>query len=544
MKKIVSIVLALMLALTCFAFASAEQEIKWSGTISIAGYMFAPWDEEQDVVVHPLEQLLLEKYGLDVTFDVVYIENANYSELINTRIAGGTAPDIFLSVNQSTMEKYYEQGAIASWDVEFFKENAPDVYEYIVGGGYQGRMAEYLDLWWDLSTVDDDHTTMITLAKLDEQSCMPGKTLMYRSDWLENLGVTEEDLPYDLDSFVELLYRFKDEDPDGNGIDDTYGCSFSTLLAIFGAYGSSTGYMNSSPQWHAVDGVLVSDDLRAENKDALELMHQLYVDGVLDPEFVTGTENEGGYWAINQGFINGKYGCSCHASIDHYRFPEVMNDAGGPVMDDYIEINGADARVTYAPWPAGPDGEYGLTISAGATIGENCVYNSSVDEDKLAVIFQIMNIMATDDEAMLLVMWGVEGETYEFLEDGSASRLTANEQMNTVGVMVLRSIMGCVEKAFSEYSQFLGFYGDKTIINRLNYFDLDQYASYRLNELTITLPSASQYQTELNTYRDETWTSIITGELDIDYYDTYVAEYLAKGGQILADEANEWYQSK
>ena len=97
------------------------------------------------------------------------------------------------------------------------------------------------------------------------------------------------------------------------------------------------------------------------NKAALELLAKMYADGVLDPEFVTG-ENNGGYWAVNHAFINGVIGASCHASIDHYRRPEVMGDNGGPVAVEWYAINGADAEFVYAPWPAGPDGEYGLEI--------------------------------------------------------------------------------------------------------------------------------------------------------------------------------------
>jgi len=541
MKKLMTLVLCLILAMTAVSFAEAP--ITWSGTISVAGYMFGPVDESKDIVTPTVEKVLREKYGLDVDIEIVYVENANYGEIMNTRIAGGTAPDIFLSRSVENMTQYYEQGAIASWTPEFWQENAPHVYEFITTGGYQGRLAHAVDMFWEKSMIDGK---MVTIGKLDEQNCMPGKTLIYRGDWLDALGVEEEDLPTTLDDFIDLLYRFAKEDPDGNGIDDTYGCSASVVQAIFGAFGSTPGFVSGTSLWSVVDGEVVRDDVLPQNKEALEILQQLYADGVLHPEFISG-ENKGGYWAVSQGFINGEFGASCHASIDHYRKPEVCNDNGGPVAVEYYAINGADSDFVYGPWPMGPEGHYGLSIGDAVSIGENAVYNSKLndDPDKLAAIFQIMDIFATDDELMTLAAWGIEGETFEFDENGAPKMIVESADMNERGVQATRSLFG-VEKAYSELSMEYAFYKSATILNRLNYFDLPQYDSHRTNAVSNSnnTPSLSKYKSELITYRDETWVSIIKGELPLDYYETYVEEYMAKGGQVLTDEANAWYQSK
>ena len=50
------------------------------------------------------------------------------------------------------------------------------------------------------------------------------------------------------------------------------------------------------------------------NKEALALVKQLYDDGVLDPEFITG-ENQGGYWAISHSFVNGRIGVTHSATL-------------------------------------------------------------------------------------------------------------------------------------------------------------------------------------------------------------------------------------
>src|SRR5699024_7736844 len=156
-------------------------------------------------------------------------------------------------------------------------------------------------------------------------------------------------------------------------------------------------------------GTLECADITERNKAALELCAQMYADGVLDPEFVTG-ENNGGYWALNHSFINGIIGASCHASIDHYRRPEVNNDNGGAAWIDYVASNGPEADVVYAPWPAGPDGEYGIDIGYPVSMGTGYAYSAALNDDpeKLAVIFQIMDIFNTDEELMIRQTWGIE----------------------------------------------------------------------------------------------------------------------------------------
>lgn len=535
MKKILALVLALALMLPLVGLAE-EKPVVWSGTISVAPYMFGPYDESKDVAVHWAENHLKEKYGYDVKFEVVYIENANYAEIINTRIAGNTAPDIFKTNSDANLHKYYEQGAIASWDVEFFKENAPDLYEFLNNGGYKGRLKDSVDLFWATATADDGK--MNNIPYFDEQSQMPSKTLMYRKDWLDKLGVTEDQLPTTIDDFVALMYRFANEDPDGNGVKDTYGCSASVIRAIFGAYGSSY----DAQLWlDDGSGNLVNTDVMENNKAALELCVKLYADGVLDPEFVTG-ENNGGYWAVNHAFINGVIGASCHASIDHYRRPDVCGDNGGPVAIEWYAINGKDSDFVYAPWPAGPDGSYGLEIGNAVSVGSGHVLNAALNNDteKMAAIFQIMNLFSVDDELMVRTVWGVENENYKVNEDGSFTSLTETAAGNEVGIKCLRGIYG-PEKPYSEYGMFLDFYANPTILNRLNFFEKPQCDSYMRNAVTTLLPSQAEYQAELETLREETFVNIITGKVSLDSYDDYVQEWMDMGGDTLTAEANEWY---
>ena len=542
-RKLLSVLLALVMVLTLIPFANAEDApVK----ISVAGYMFGPIDAEKDVITPAVEKMLLEKHGINVDIEVEYIEYANYSEILAPRLAGGTAPDVFLALSQTNLDNYYDQGVIASWDIDFFKENAPDVWAFVEAGGVNGDLADQFDMWLEMATKDGK---MIILPSLKPDGNMPYKTLIYRGDWIEALGITQETLPKTVDEYIDLLDAFAHGDPDGDGEADTYGCSLTGMKVLFGAYGMYNGFIGGTSYWYVDGDEVVNPDVSPKSKEVVELLAQMYADGLIDPEFVTGTEAAtGGYWAASAGLINGLYGASANASIDHFRLRGVAGetDEGGNVAKTYWSVNGDDATFVYAPWPAGPDGDYGWSVGYAVAVGESAVYNKALEEDtdKLATIFQILNAFATDDELYMLASWGIEGEHYTVV-DGKPVRngQMTNPDFNEVGIWGCRSLYGA-DRAFSELAYNLAFYNDATIANRLNYFTLDQYNSYIQDAVNTTLPSQGALLSDLNTLRDEAYIAFIKGERSIDEWDAYVADYMARGGQTLYDEANEWYANK
>ena len=538
--RILALALALVMVLALVPTAMAEDEpIK----ISVAGYMFGPIDNEKDVITPAVEKMLKEKHGINVDIEVVYIEQGNYAEILNTRLSGGTAPDVFLAQSTTTLNEYYDQGVIKSWDEEFFKENAPDVYNFVMNGAAYGDLAGDVEAWKKASVRDGK---MIVLPSFKPDGSMPYKTLIYRGDWLDKLGVTEETLPKTVDDFVALMERFAKEDPDGNGQDDTYGCSITAMKALFGSYGLGTGFSGGTSYWVLRDGKVVSSDVADDAKAVITVLADMYARGLIDQEFIQGKESvEGSYWAISHGMVNGLYGVSANASIDHYRLKGIAGpeDAGGRCATEYWSVNGEDSTFVYGPWPAGPNGDYGWEVGTPVAVSESAVYNAKMDDEKLAVIFKILNAFATDDELYMLAFAGIEGEHYTRNEDGTITRTMGNEDLNAVGVWGCRSLYGS-DRAFSELAYNLAFYNDKTIANRLNWFKKDQYNSYIQDVVTETLPSAGELFAEVNTIRDEAYVDFIRGDRSLDTWDDFVADWMAAGGEQLTTEANEWYASQ
>ena len=536
-KRTLALLLALLLTGSMVGFSLAEEEIKWSGSISVAPYMMGPIVDDQ---VTPLIEEALLDYGYDVELENVYIENNDYANLLNLRIASDDAPDIFKVDTDVMLDRYYEQGVIAAWDEEFFRENAPDVAAFIDAGNPLGTNANIVDATWAMCKRDGE----MCAVPLISQNTGSQINVIYNTQWLENLGA---EVPETLDEFIDLMYRFTFEDPDGNGVDDTYGMSASMIGPIFGAYGSWTGYMGfDTGFWYDVDGELVSCDVMPHNKEALALVKQLYDDGVLDPEFITG-ENQGGYWAISHSFVNGRIGVTHTARMTHYT-PANLYDTGnnpGTVLVEFQAVQGPDASVTIGPWPEGPYGDRGGFLRYTNSINGATVYNINVDEEKLAALFQIMNIFATDFELAELAYHGIEGVHFERAGDEFNTRVSlipADEQTIAYGVGAMRGIYGPESPLNEELHEYNSKSATSVWMDEIysQYEGLTPMVGY-VNKLWTSLPSQAQYQAELITYRDETWTKIIQCTLDIDDYDTYVEEWMNRGGATLTEEANEWY---
>ena len=539
MRKLVTLLLAaLLLSGICAPASAAPIEI------TFAPYMFGPLDPDRDIITPKVEEILRDKYGIDVKLTNVYVEYPNYKEIMNTRIAGGDAPDIWLGQNESGIREYYNQGVIASWDRSFFEENAPNITAFTNEGGARNAFSQaYIDNWWKGASSATPDGKMVTLPTPLGNLPYATKGVVYRGDWIDKLGVDPENLPYTLDDFIDLMYRFVNEDPDGNGVADTYGFSTSMIKTLFASYDLYTGFTASfNSQWYLQeDGVVRNADTLPAVKDVLALCAKLYADGIIDPEFITG-ENTGGYWAISQGFINGLYGVSSHASFDHFRRRETLNDDGGPVAQEYWAVNGADATFYYGPWIVGPDGGHGYYLDNDYGLGESYVYNIAIekDPDKLATLFKILDAFAIDDELMVLACYGIEGETFEWTENGTPKYLLTNDELNAVGVMATRSVYG-PNNTFNATQTEYSFYNAPNIAAILEQQSKPYYDTYLRPDITGYPASTSTYQADLMAYRDETFISIIKGELPVDYFDEFVEEYLARGGQVLQDEANALY---
>lgn len=125
-----------------------------------------------------------------------------------------------------------------------------------------------------------------------------------RKDWLENLGM---DVPQTIDEFYEMARAFTEDDPDGNGADDTVALVSAgtwNLQDIFASFDARLNNFGADPIcWDENENAYVDSFLKPEAAEALAFVADLYANGYLDQETFTNNSS-----AMRSKLWSGDYG--------------------------------------------------------------------------------------------------------------------------------------------------------------------------------------------------------------------------------------------
>ena len=511
-KKQIALILALAVVPVCLSGCAKEGK-EANGdkkfTISWAANVTDP------------NNLPMAKYyedALDMDLDVWAIPN---EEALNLRFASGEIPDVFSLASFASFEKYNKQRILAEIPMDKFSEKAPELLKvYQEQYPFEPAALEYMKFDGKLMGLPGlNYDTKFRTA------------IAYRGDWMEKVGV--EKTPETLEEFENLMYKFTNEDPDGNGKNDTYGISQSGMNVVYGAFGFQVGgFANVEDTWIKDGDSIVFGPVVPEAKNALAILQKWYSDGVLDPEFITG-ENTGGYWPVSHSFMNNRIGCTTRGAFYHYR-PEFKGaEAGGPVYLEFKKVNpeAADAMRMGVP-PVGPTGKRGIFKWNMLTLGTGISRNVEKEPGKLEKILEFMNYTVKDYESTVTAHYGIEGEhwTAEGNEYGIPKMLNDYKYEDIGAGGTFLTVIPPSFKEKLKYPEYL----DWTYKNEFDKYGIN-------NELMTALPSGGQYTTELKKLQEEAYLEIITGKKPVEYFDEFVKNWYASGGEQLTKEANEWY---
>ena len=231
-------------------------------------------------------------------------------------LAAGEFPDTGAPyLNQFEM---LEDGVTQSISRDTLSANAPNfmkAMEYYPGG---------LNVWRAPETTDE----YVGMSGINDGSTLGVFYLGIRSDYIANVGVTLPDyeakkVPIDEDGKVfyyddpsitlkwleDLLIKFRDDDPDGNGVNDTIpyaaytqGSPWTTWVwgAIYGALDVPNMAISRNQM---VDGKLYAAPVSPNFKEFIKLAVRWWEAGLLDPEWFTTNRNT--HWELSK---TGNYG--------------------------------------------------------------------------------------------------------------------------------------------------------------------------------------------------------------------------------------------
>lgn len=235
----------------------------------------------------------------------------------------------------------------------------------------------------------------------------PNHTIVIRKDWLDNLGM---ELPETPEELFEIIKAFTYNDPDGNGVDDTWGINLTTdaqrvLAHMYGFPNPQKYELNEKGElvyvWDKIESWLTYSKSLVDNK-------------LVNPDFVTmkGDDDQAD-------FLNGKIGIYCsgrftnasrlslfktfkeafpEATIDTFALPKTeygqfnayLNGGGSNVGFINAEAKDVDAALAYVDWLYEPE------VSEYLFYGEDGLYNKKNEYGTYAIVDEAKNKVEFD----------------------------------------------------------------------------------------------------------------------------------------------------
>lgn len=281
--------------------------------------------------------------------------------------------------------------------------NYEDVLPFIQNGMAMEITDEMLDKMPNYKMILDKYPALRKLSTVDGKlyttgkmsNVQPNHTIVIRKDWLDKLGL---EIPTTPEELLAVAEAFTHDDPDGNGIDDTYGISMTTDTQRWLSH--MWGFPN--PEKYAmVDGELTYVWDRIESW--LDYSKQFVDKKLVNPDFMTMKGDDD-----KADFLNGKVGIYASGKfsqantsiysdfkknnpdgyLDTFAMPETkygkfigyMN--GGPSLLCFInsQTKNLDAALAYINWLYDPE------VSEYLMYGPDGVYNKKDEEGTYTIV--------------------------------------------------------------------------------------------------------------------------------------------------------------
>ncbi|AGA57410.1 ABC-type sugar transport system, periplasmic component [Thermobacillus composti KWC4] len=311
-----------------------------------------------------------KRTGIKVDFQVY--SSATYQEKLRVTVASGKLPDIFHGLTAAELKKLGQQGAVVA------------INEYI------DMLPNFKKLYveenpWVIASYGDENGNIYTWPIYDMQRDV-NHGFMYRKDIFDKHGIQ----PWtNTDEFYEALKKLKELYP------DSYPYASKTKEAIFKdwAYGWGIGSASYPAYYDESDGTWKFAPTSEQHKDMLDLMKKMYNEGLLDPEFLTDTQDS---WTAKM--TTGK----SFVTWDWIGRMELFYNQ--------VKDQNPDYDLRYAN-PIGPTGNI-------RTLPRIDDFSITVANNKnKEVALKLLDYLTSPSGGSLVTM-GVEGETFHFDENG------------------------------------------------------------------------------------------------------------------------------
>lgn len=502
---------------------SSAQDIKWFGE--------EDWDD------NAIYDAYLEDTGYDLQ-NLWVVDGSQYDERLKLMVASGELPDFFHVPNSANLFGQLVEADLLRDMSDVFEAHASDALKewMYVDGGVQMASGT---IGGELLGIPE------TGAAIDQLN-----VLYVRKDWLDALGIDE---PRTMQDVFTISRAFTEQDPDGNGNDDTYGLAFTQKFLTDAVY-TLVGYFNgfhAYPRWWIEDegGSLVYGSVQPEMRQALRELQRMYRNGEIDPEFGVKDAQRVNELAVNDqlGMTYGKWWMPAWplnaAAVQDGAHVQDWRPFLLPSIDD----TPASTQVTI-----GVSGYYVVTKEAQYPEAVIAFMNKWV-EHELAGPTDPVRIRYQYGDS-----WGKdEGQNYWKLSPVRLYYQTANLTQFLEGVRLKdRTLVENNALWATIYDRLQAWEaGDVGQWQTHIIWDLDGTQQMKMemvadgrvvyNEFygSPTETMVSRMAT-LEAREEEVFTRIILDESPIEAFDEFVDEWHDLGGTAITEEVNQWYDAR
>lgn len=457
----------------------------------------------------PFYQHLKEKLNLSLTISSP--PNNNYLETLNISIATGELADIFISPG-SNYQALIREGVLLP-----LSDYAPQY----------PNLAKRLNKFDILKPFGFGKMYELPITKYSGavESLINDHTIYYRKDWLDKLGLP---VPKSIDEFYQVAKAFAVGDPDGNGVNDTYGLTLSEggiwwLYPIFNAFETSAW-----ARFKQADGKWVPEIISNEMKEALTFIKKMYDEKILDPESVINTPSK----KIEK-FVGGKAGIIFEKGGNNYN----------QLYDKFIQDDkdkDPKSLMVYSPTGTGLRSRSGKTRIDGFLNFYMVTHiNNNISEEKKKKALELLDYLSSD-EALDFMRWGMENVPY---------KREGNKKINSIPPAAAGTVQfsPTIDDSAS-LKAMITWDGNFIPPNTPNQEEVLGSTSYGMNHTTDdplfgVIPDETRFPQELtiilNSYLNEAFIYLITKSTNFNKdWNEFVQTWLNKGGQIMIDEMN------
>ncbi|GGO04055.1 extracellular solute-binding protein [Saccharibacillus kuerlensis] len=443
-----------------------------------------------DTVLNKIE----EKTNADIQFS--WIPDASKEERINTALASDSLADVvtLTMLDNSSVRNSLKSGLF--WEVD-----------------------PYLDDYPNLAKISEDTRRSASidgkLYGVPFQKDLARNGVTIRKDWLDKLGL---ETPKTTEELMEVARAFTEDDPDGNGKNDTTGFVDRSDL-IYGAFKTLSSYFGTPNVWEvSEDGKMTPEFMTEPYIQTMDYMKNLYDNGYINQDFAVTAKTD-----QQQKFAQGRAGIYVGAIFDS---KNLLNMAKG-IQDDMElvlvnNITSTGNEADRAIWAAN-NGIGGLLAFPRSEVK---------DEAELKRVLKFVNDLM-DEETYALMTYGIEGTHYKLDDQGAATILDSDLWQQEVQPFAASRPK---ESGYDIHdSDPLKQESDKLIAENADYAVLNP--AYSLESETYNTQGS-----ELQKMITDATYKYILGEIDRSGFDTAVENWKNSGGAAIISEYEAAYK--